>query len=71
MENFKKGDVVSHKTKKELKMTIIDNCNYEKPNSKQIGQKDPSLFRCRYYNEKTDIWDVVCFYYEELLLITE
>jgi hypothetical protein len=71
MEDFKKGDVVSHKTKKDLKMTIIDNCVYEKPTVRQIGKKDPNHFSCRFYNEKTDSWEVGCFYSEELILVSE
>lgn len=71
MTNFKKGDIVYHKTTKDFKMTIVDNCIYEKPSIKQIEVKDPNLFSCRYYNTKTDKWETVCFYSEELELISE
>ena len=71
MTVFKKGDVVIHKTTKDFEMVIVDNCIYEYPSVKQIGVKDPNRYSCRYYNKYTNLWEVGCFYSEELILLSE
>ncbi|RBA29009.1 hypothetical protein [Flavobacterium tibetense] len=72
-QKFKVGDIVVHKTTDKFKMSIIDNCPPKNPTIKQVADryKDPSIYRCKYYNENTNKWDEVCFQETELKLFTE
>ena len=70
LENtFKIGDKVVHKTTDKFNMVIISNgtVSYsERSKELKIGNINPDVFICKYYNPDTTKWEEKRFHFTEL-----
>lgn len=72
MAEFKKGDLVFHKSTTDFKMVVMENALYgTEANPKSLaGSKNPDRFNCKYYNKFSNEWQERPFYNYELEFVS-